>query len=121
MGLLKLKHQHSDPITGEPSMSEALKCDECGYRVTKAEAIYNQRRKEHPEEFVYKRPEFIRSPELKNSYDMLFQRIKNDSLYKEHLKRLATGTEAQKDVEVKRSNKGYYQQHYEEKGIIKKI
>ena len=121
MGLLKLKHSHPDPFTGEPSMKEALKCDECGYRFKKAEAVYNLRRKTHPEEFVYKKPEFIRSPELKNHYDMLFQRVKNDKLYKAHLERLAHGSEKEKDIEIERSNEQYYTKHYEEGGIVKKI
>ena len=121
MGLLKLKHSHLDPVTQEPSMKEALKCSECGYQVNKAEAIYSQRRKKHPEEFIYKKLEFKPSKELKNSYDMLFQRIKHDPLYKAHIERLAGGTEQQKDEEIKKSNEGYYQKHYSEKGVIKKI
>lgn len=120
MGLLKLKHSHLDPITGGPSMSEALKCFECGGRFKKAEAVYNQRRREHPEEFVYKKPEFIRSPQLEESWNRLYDRIKNDNLYKSHLERLAKGTETQKDKEIKRSNEGYYTKYYEEGGIVKK-
>ena len=120
MGLLKLCHSHLDPVTQEPSMSEALKCDECGYQVVKAQNIYNQRRKEHPEEFVYKKPEFIRSPELEKYWNQLIYRVKNDQLYKAHLERLAHGTEEEKDLEIKKVNEGYYQTHYEEKGIIKK-
>jgi len=71
MGLLKLKHPHPDPFTGQPSMSEALKCEECGLQVAKAQAIYDRMRKEHPEDFVYKEPEFQASPELEKTYDML--------------------------------------------------
>ena len=121
MGLLKLKHSHPDPFTGEPSMTEALKCADCGYQVVKAEAIYNQRRKDHPEEFVYKKPEFVRSPELDKHWEMLIHRVKNDQLYKAHIEKLAHGTEEEKDKEIKKSNEGYYQKHYEEGGIVKKI
>lgn len=119
MGLLKLKHSHPDPFTGEPSMSEALKCKECGEQFKKAEAVYEQRRKEHPEEFVYQKPEFRPSPELKRSFEMLMHRVKNDKLYKRHIEQLARGTEEDKDEEIKKSNEGYYQTHYEEDGDIK--
>lgn len=121
MGKLKLKHQHLDPFMGQPSMKEALKCKQCGEQVVQAETIYKQRRKEHPEEFVYKEPEFIRSPELLKNYDMLFDRVKKDKLYQRHLERLASGTEAEKDEEIEKSNKGYYQTHYEEDGSVKKV
>lgn len=120
MGLLKLKHSHLDPFTKQPSMSEALKCSECGYRFKKAEDLYNRMRKEHPEEFIYKQPEFIPSPELKRDVDMLVDRVKKDKLYKRHVERMAYGTEEEKDEEIKKSNEGYYQKHYEEDGNIKK-
>lgn len=119
MGLLKLKHSHLDPETQQPSMKEALKCDECGRQIAKAETIYKQRRREHPEEFIYKKPEFIPSPELDKSYGMLLDRVKKDKLYKRHIERLARGTEKEKDEEIKKSNEGYYQTHYEEGGMIK--
>ena len=121
MGLLKLKHSHLDPFSQEPSMREALKCDECGKQVIKAQGIYNQRRKDHPEEFVYKEPAFVPSPELYKSFEMLIQRVKNDGLYKRHIERLAHGTEEEKDNEIKKANEGYYDTHYEEGGSIKKI
>ena len=121
MRLLKLKHKHPDPFTGEPSMSEALKCSDCGGQVAKAEAVYNQRRKKHPEEFVYKKPEHIRSPELEESWNQLIHRVKNDNLYKAHLARLTKGTESQQKEEMKKIGEGYYTTHYEEGGIIKKI
>ena len=121
MSLLKLRHSHLDPITQQPSFSEALKCSECGGQVMKAEAIYKQRRKTHPEEFIYKKPEHIRSPELEKSWQMLIDRVKNDQLYKAHLERLTKGTEIQKEQEMKKVEEGYYQHHYEEGGSIKKI
>ena len=121
MGLLKLKHSHLDPFTKTPSMSEALKCNECGKQVVKAEELYNRMREEHPEEFTYKQPEFIPSPELKKDVDMLVDRVKKDKLYKRHVNRMAYGTEEEKDKEIKKSNEGYYQRHYEEDGSIKKV
>ena len=77
-------------------------------------------RKEHPEEFTYKEPEFIPSPELKRDVDMLVDRVKKDKLYKRHVERMAYGTEEEKDEEIKKSNEQYYQKHYEEDGSIKK-
>ena|SRR3990167_1860795 len=121
MGLLKLRHGHVDPFTGEPSMREALKCNTCGERFKRAEAIYNRMRKEHPEEFVYKEPEFVPSPELKKDFEMLVHRVKKDALYKRHVNRMAFGTEEEKDEEIKKSNEGYYDTHYEEGGMVKKI
>lgn len=121
MRLLKLKHSHLDPFSGQPSMQEALKCSDCGGQVMKAEAVYKQRRRTHPDEFIYKKPEFIKSPELEKTYDALISRIKNDQLYKNHIEKLAKGTEAEKDEEIKKSNEGYYEHNYEEGGVIKKI
>lgn len=121
MGMLKLKHSHLDPFTKLPSFTAALSCKSCGEQVVKAEALYKKMRREHPEEFVYKQPEFIRSKALEKDYDMLSERVKKDKLYQRHLNRLAHGTEQEKDEEVKKSNEGYYQTHYEEKGRIKEI
>lgn len=121
MGLLKLRHSHLDPFTKTPSMAEALKCKKCGEQVVQAEALYKKMRKEHPEEFEYKEHEFVRSPELEKDYDMLIDRVKKDKLYRRHIEKLAKGTEQEKDDEIKKSNKGYYQKHYEEDGSVKKI
>lgn len=120
MGLLKLKHSHLDPFSGQPSMSEALKCKKCGEQIAKAQAIYNQRRKTNPEEFIYKKPEFTPSPELDATYGMLKERVKNDKLYQRHIERLAHGTEKEKDEEIKKSNERYYNTHYEKNGRIEK-
>lgn len=120
MSLLKLRHNHLDPETQQPSLTEALKCQKCGEQVIKAEAIYKQMRKEHPEEFVRKQ-EFIRSPELNKDYEMLIERVKKDKLYRRHIERLARGTEKEKDEEIKKSNEQYYQTHYEKDGRIEKV
>ena len=122
MSLLKLRHRHPDPVTKQPSMSEALKCNECGERFKKAEAVYNQRRREHPEEFMRTQPEFIPSPQARKDFEMLIDRVKNDELYRRHVQRLAWGTEEEKDEEIKKANEGYYDTHYTEKGgSIKEI
>ena len=121
MGLLKLRHNHLDPFSQTPSMREALKCAECGEQVVKAQDVYNRMRREHPEEFIYKKPVFVPSPELKESFRMLVERVKNDGLYKRHIERLARGTEEEKKQEIKKANAGYYDTHYEEGGSIKKV
>lgn len=122
MGLLKLKHSHLDPFTKQPSMSESLKCKECGEQVARAFLLYQRYRKTNPEMFVYKEPELPRSKELERSYELLADRTKKDSLYKEHIRKLAHGTEAEKDEEIKKVNNKYYQTHYAEKdGGIRKI
>lgn len=121
MSMLKLRHSHLDPETRQPSMKEALKCKQCGDQVVKAEALYKQRRRTHPEEFIYKEPEFVRSSELEKDYDLLAERIQKDPVYKEHIRKLAHGTEAEKDEEIKKSNEQYYQTHYSEDGSVKKI
>lgn len=121
MTLLKLRHKHLDPFTKDPSLSEALKCVDCGNQFKKAEEVYNRRRREHPEEFIYKMPEFEPSPELKNMFAKLVDRIKEDKLYRRHIERLAHGTEEEKDEEIKKANEGYYGTHYEEEGNIKKV
>lgn len=120
MGMLKLKHPHLDPFSKQPSMKEALGCKECGEQVMKAERIYKRYRKEHPEQFEYKEPEFKRSAELEKDYDMLAERVQKDPIYKEHIRRLTHGTESEKDEEIKKSNEGYYQTHYtEERGGVR--
>lgn len=121
MSLLKLKHSHLDPLTQTPSMKEALKCYDCGGQVAKAEAVYKRRERTHPDEFIYKKPEFIRSQELETHWQMLIDRVKNDKLYKAHLERLNKGTESQQKEEMRKIDEGYYQKHYEEGGIIKQI
>ena len=122
MQMLKLQHTHLDPYTKQPSMKEALQCKECGEQVAKAHAMYQRYRKTNPEWFIYKEPEFKRSPELEKDFDMLAERKQKDPLYREHIRRLAHGTEQEKDEEVKKSNEGYYQTHYvDENGSVKEI
>ena len=122
MGLLRLRHSHLDPFTKQPSMSEALSCKECGAQVIKAQELYNRYRKTNPEWFTYKEPEFIRSPELEKDYDKLSERKQTDPLYKEHIRKLTSGTEKEKDEEINKVNEQYYQTHYiDESGSIKEI
>ena len=122
MGLLRLRHSHLDPYTKQPSMSVALQCKECGIQVMQAQDFYNRYRKMHPEWFIYKKPEYATSPELEKDYELLADRKQKDPLYREHIRRLAHGTEAEKDEEVRKSNEGYYQTHYVDgDGSIKEI
>ena len=81
--------------------------------------MYKQRKRDEAEECAYKKTGFIPSAELDKSYGMLLDRVKKDKLYKRHMERLARGTEKEKDEEIKKSNEGYYQTHYEEGGMIK--
>jgi len=122
MQMLKLKHTHLDPFTKQPSMKQALlACKECAKQLADAEALYKKYRRNHPEMFERKEPEYKRSEELEKDYDDLAERVKKDPLYKEHIRKLTSGTEKEKDEEVKKSNEQYYQTHYAtEDGTIKK-
>ena len=100
------------------SMSEAITCKYCAVKFKKAEFEHRRLRREKPELFGYKQPEFKPSRETRNMFGMLVDRIKKDKLYKRHVERLAHGTEEEKDEEIKKSNEGYYRKHYEKEGNI---
>lgn len=122
MGMLKLKHPHLDPYTKQPSMSVALQCKECGEQVAQAHAMYQKYQKDHPEWFVYKKPEFTPSADLEKDYELLAERKQKDPIYREHIRRLTSGTEQEKDEEIQKSNAGYYQTHYvDERGSVREI
>lgn len=100
------------------SMSEAAGCSSCGAKYQKARREHERLRREKPELFERKAPEFKPSRETKNMFGMLVDRIMKDKLYKRHVERLAHGTEEEKSEEIKKSNKGYYRTHYEKDGNI---
>jgi hypothetical protein len=77
--------------------------------------------REKPELFEYKPPEFKPDLETKEMFGRLVERVKKDKLYRQHIERLAYGTEEQKDEEIAKNNAGYYRSHYEEGGNIKKV
>ena len=93
-------------------MSAALACKYCGTKFKKAEAEYNRLRRQHPELFIRKAPEFQPSPELKNMFDKLTDRVRNDKLYQEHLRLSLKGTPEEQKRETDRANSGYYKRHY---------
>ena len=108
---------HLDTVHRHESMTDMAKCGYCGKRYKKGEALWNRMRKEKPELFTYQKPEFHPSKKTKGLFERLVDRIKRDKLYNRHLKRMAWGTEEEKDEEIKLFNKGYYRSHYEEGGI----
>ena len=109
---------HLDTGHGHESMTDMAKCNHCGQKFKKGEALWHRLRKEKPELFAYQKPEFKPSEKTKGLFGQLVDRIKRDKLYKRHLKRMAWGTEEEKDEEIKLFNKGYYRSHYEREGNI---
>ena len=103
------------------SMTNALKCPTCQMKMIRAQSEFNRLRKEYPEKFIIKQPEYPDSLEVQKKMGMLEDREKSDKLYQRHLKLLATGTTEEKKREMSLFNKGYYEKHYEEDGNIKKV
>ena len=99
-------------------MKLALNCKYCGTKFKKAEAVFNRYKRENPELVTYKQPEFQASEKTRGLFGQLLDRINKDKLYKRHLKRMAYGTEEEKDREIALFNKGYYRSHYEKNGNI---
>ena len=93
-------------------MSQALACKRCEPKFSKAWSEYNRLRKEKPELFIRKEPEFQPSPELKNTFEKLVDRVRNDKLYQEHLRLSLKGTPEERKRETDRANSGYYKRHY---------
>lgn len=93
------------------SMTSMLECSQCGIKMKKAEYIYNEQIKKHPEKIIREKPSYPDSPEVMNKLDMLTERLKNDALYKRHIKLLCQGTEDEKRQERIRASKGYYITH----------
>ena len=104
-------HRHAE-------MSKTLACNHCGERFKKGEALYNWARRERPELFTYKKPDFEPSPELKNMFQMLVDRVKNDKLYGKHLELSLKGTPEEQELETRRANSGYYTRHASNDKII---
>ena len=111
MTKLSTGHRHE-------SMTDMAKCAHCGKRFKEGEALFNRMRRENPELVTYKQPEFQASEKTRGLFGQLLDRINKDKLYKRHLKRLAWGTEEEKDKEIALFNKGYYRSHYEKDGNI---
>ena len=92
-------------------MTEASQCKSCGHKFLKARSEYDRLRKQYPEKFIRKEPDIPLSSRIENMDDMLGERIKNDSLYREHLKKLAYGTLEEKAREHIREMRGFYTRH----------
>ena len=78
-------HRHEE-------MSQTLACKYCGERMKKAEVLYKRMRKEKPELFIRKEPEFMPSQEIRNMFGQLVDRVKKDKLYRRHLELSVRGT-----------------------------
>lgn len=103
-GLLDTGHRHRE-------MKEMMLCNYCGARFKKAEREYKRISQEHPEDFKRKEPDTGFGIETQNLGQMLEDRIKQDKLYKEHLRLMAFGTPEEKQREIKRVNAGFYERH----------
>ena len=104
LGLLDTGHKHAE-------MKDMMECSYCGVKFKKAEKEYYRLRKTYPEKFIRYDPEPQPDREQENIKGMLEDRIKQDKLYQNHLKLLATGTTEEKKREVKRINSNYYERH----------
>ena len=102
--MLATGHRHAE-------MSQTLACKYCGERFKKAEQLYNRMRREEPELFVHKKPEFKPSAELQNDWDNLQERVKKDKLYRKHLELSFKGTPEERKREEDRANEGFYKKH----------
>ena len=101
---LTLPHKHE-------AMQDALKCKECGVQYKEAEAWFQVKARQHPELFVRKAPEMVRSEKYAEMANQLEDRLKRDPMYKEHLKVSAFGTPEEKAREARRANSGFYKRN----------
>jgi len=65
----------------------------------------------YPEKFIRKEIDDGFDKKTQNLGDKLEERIKNDKLYREHLRLLAYGTPEERLKEQKREMSGYYEKH----------
>ena len=105
--------------TGHPheSMTDMLTCDYCGGKFKKAEKEYNRLRREKPELFGIKKPEFKPSTELKEMRGQLGDRLQRDKLYQKHIRLSFKGTPAESKREEERANSGFYTKHSDYHGV----
>ena len=89
-------------------MTEAIQCKSCGKRMVKAQSEYHRLRMQHPEKFVQQSIETY-SKEEENMKDMLAERLKNDIMYREHVKKMAVGTIEEKKEEAEKINNNFYE------------
>ena len=93
------------------SMTEASSCDTCGANFKRVERIYNEKVRNNPE--LLKREEIKKPLSAKGAemYNAMEDRLKNDPMYKWHLKKAAFGTESERRREAQRMDSGYYEKH----------
>lgn len=103
IGEMQKGHRHE-------SIKEKMLCAQCGTRFQEVKRIYDKETRKNPD--LVKRPDkFKRSEEYADMATQLFERIKKDGLYKEHLRKSAFGTPQERALEARRANSGYYTKH----------
>lgn len=98
-----------------------MKCRYCGEKFQKGKALIERKMREEPSLFLREKRKFEPSPELREMYWKLVERVKKDRLYRRHLERLQYGTKEEAERESRLAAAGYYDTHYEENGEIKTI
>ena len=93
------------------SMTDATLCKKCEPKVRAAKELYDKVVRKEPEILVRKKPEFKPSEELKEMWDNLQDRVKNDTLYKKHLERSFKGTVQEQNEEADKVNSGFYEKN----------
>jgi len=93
------------------SMTDATLCKKCEPKVRAAKELYDKVVRKEPEILVRKKPEFKPSEELKEMWDNLQDRVKNDTLYKRHLERSFKGTVQEQNEEADKVNSGFYEKN----------
>lgn len=111
IGELQRGHRHE-------SISEKLRCYECGDHFKRVQSVYERETRNNPN-IVKREHAFKKSPEYERMADQLADRLKRDPMYREHLRKSYFGTEAERILEAKRANSGYYKKHsdYEKKHL----
>ena len=110
MSLMSSDHRHE-------SMSDMMLCGSCGQRFKKAEKVYNEIRRSHPEKVKRKPQDVPFTSETENLGQMLTDRIRQDNEYRKHLKLLAFGSPEQRTKELLKEKSGFYERYsgYERK------
>jgi len=92
-------------------MSQALICERCEPKFSKAWSEYNRLRKEKPELFTRKELEFQPSSELKEIFGQVADRVKHDKMYRDHLWKSQYGTIEEQNKEADLVNSGFYKKN----------
>src|SRR3990167_186774 len=92
-------------------MSQALVCERCSPKFSKAWSEYNRLRKEKPELFIREKPKFQPSEELKEMHAQVVDRVKHDKMYRDHLWTSQYGTIEEQNKEADLANSGFYKKN----------